>query len=195
MSEVLVINTKAPTPVIESYEPYNVYDEHLPLLKMRMPDFNFVNPPIDPKSLSIRLLRTLKHYNGLGLSANQCALPFRVFVMMPDIVCFNPRIVETGPEAIKPEGCLSFPGMTLKVLRPTYIIAEYEDANGTTIQKRFEGMTAQCYMHELDHMNGVRFVEKVSQLKVQMARKKQKKMLVDIKRRLAIQPKVQEEVE
>jgi hypothetical protein len=50
-------------------------------------------------------------------------------------------------------------------------------------------------MHELDHMNGVRFVEKVSQLKVQMARKKQKKMLVDIKRRLATQPKVQEQVE
>jgi peptide deformylase len=195
MSEILVINTKAPTPVIESYEPYNVYDEHLPLLKTRMPDFNFINPWIDPKSLSIRLLRTLKHYNGLGLSANQCALPFRVFVMMPDIVCFNPRIVETGPDAIKPEGCLSFPGMTLKVPRPTYIIAEYEDANGTTIQKRFEGMTAQCYMHELDHMNGVRFIEKISQLKLQMARKKQKKMLVDIKRRLATQSKVQEQVE
>jgi peptide deformylase len=194
MSEILIINTRAPTPVIESYEPYNVYDEHLPLLKMRMPDFNFVNPPIDPKSLSTRLLRTLKHYNGLGLSANQCAVPLRVFVMMPDIVCFNPRIIETGPEAIKPEGCLSFPGMTLKVSRPTYIIAEYEDANGTTIQKRFEGMTAQCYMHELDHMNGVRFVEKVSQLKLQMARKKQKKMIVDIKRRLATQPKVQKEV-
>ena len=194
MSEILVINTRAPTPVIESYEPYNVYDEHLPLLRMTMPDFNFIKPPIDPKSLSIRLLRTLKHYNGLGLSANQCAVPLRVFVMMPDIVCFNPRIIETGPEAIKPEGCLSFPGMTLKVSRPTYIIAEYEDANGTTIKNRFEGMTAQCYMHELDHMNGVRFVEKVSQLKLQMARKKQKKMIVDIKRRLATQPKVQKEV-
>jgi len=195
MSDVLVINTRAPTPVIESFEPYNVYDEHLPILKMRMPDFNFVNPPIDPKSLSIRLLRTLKHYNGLGLSANQCALPFRVFVMMPDIVCFNPRIIEKGSDAIKPEGCLSFPGMTLKVSRPTYIIAEYEDANGTTFQKRFEGMTAQCYMHELDHMNGVRFIEKISQLKLQMARKKQKKMIVDIKRRLATPAKVQEKVE
>jgi len=81
------------------------------------------------------------------------------------------------------EGCLSFPGLFLKIPRPKWIIAEFLDENGQTQQIKLDGVTARCYLHELDHMNGIRFVDYIKPLALRMAKKRQAKIIKSVKRR------------
>jgi peptide deformylase len=67
--------------------------------------------------------------------------------------------------------------MFLKIDRPYSILAEFTDEYGQVKQQRLEGMTARCYLHELDHMNGVRFVEHVGEASVQVAKRKAEKFI------------------
>lgn len=122
---------------------------------------------------------------GIGLAANQVGLTKRVFVMgsysiegfPAPFALFNPKIIEASKETVlDEEGCLSYPGLFLKVKRPSWIIAEYQNSKGDTIEARFDGYLAKCFQHELDHLDGVCFVDKVSQLKLQLAMKKLKKV-------------------
>jgi peptide deformylase len=123
--------------------------------------------------------------NGIGLAANQIGITKRVFVMgshnipgfpVPFAV-FNPRIVETGTDIITDqEGCLSYPGLFLTVKRPSWIIAEYQNSRGDIIEARFDGYLAKCFQHELDHLDGICFVDKVSPLKLNLAMKKLRKI-------------------
>ena len=129
-----------------------------PLLATKLETFDFDNPPMDPLELANNLIETMLQYKGLGLSANQCGLPYRVFVMWssPTKVCFNPRIVDVSSEEVKlDEGCLSFPNLFLPIKRPSIIKVRYQDVNGDTVNDKFIGMTARCFQHELDHLNGI----------------------------------------
>jgi peptide deformylase len=123
--------------------------------------------------------------NGIGLAANQIGIAKRVFVMgsrnipgFPEpFAVFNPRIVETSTEMIlDQEGCLSYPGLFLNVKRPSWIVAEYQNAKGDIIEARFDGYLSKCFQHELDHLDGVCFVDKVSPLKLNLAMKKLRKI-------------------
>jgi peptide deformylase len=123
--------------------------------------------------------------NGIGLAANQIGIAKQVFVMgsyningfPAPFAVFNPRIIEASTEMIlDQEGCLSYPGLFLTVKRPSWIIAEYQNAKGDTIEARFEGYLAKCFQHELDHLDGVCFVDKVSPLKLNLAMKKLRKI-------------------
>jgi peptide deformylase len=67
--------------------------------------------------------------------------------------------------------------MFLTVSRPKWIIAEYTDENGQRMQTKFEGLTARCFLHELDHMNGVKFVDHVGPVAIRLARQKQQKTI------------------
>ena len=90
---------------------------------------------------------------------------------------FNPRIISSSEEqTLDEEGCLSYPGLFLKVKRPDWILTEYQNSKGDVIEARFEGYLAKCFQHELDHLEGICFVDKVSQLKLQLAMKKLKKV-------------------
>ena len=80
------------------------------------------------------------------------------------------------------EGCLSFPGLSVKISRASWITAEYYDESGKLHNVRMEGLTARCYQHELDHMNGVKFTTYVKPVALQLARDKQKKLIKKIKR-------------
>lgn len=122
---------------------------------------------------------------GIGLAANQIGLTKRVFTMgsnnilgFPEpFAAFNPRIISSSEEqTLDEEGCLSYPGLFLKVKRPNWIVAEYQNSKGDIIEARFEGYLAKCFQHELDHLEGICFVDKVSQLKLQLAMKKLKKV-------------------
>jgi peptide deformylase len=122
---------------------------------------------------------------GIGLAANQIGLTKRVFVMgshnikgFPEpFALFNPRILERSTEEVlDDEGCLSYPGLFLKVKRPAWVIAEYQNSKGDVIEARFEGYLAKCFQHELDHLDGICFVDRVSQMKLQLAMKKLKKV-------------------
>lgn len=123
--------------------------------------------------------------NGIGLAANQIGITKRVFVMgsnnipgFPEpFALFNPRITEASKEMVlDQEGCLSYPGLFLTVKRPSWVIAEYQNSKGDVIEARFEGYLAKCFQHELDHLDGVCFVDKVSQMKLNLAMKKLRKI-------------------
>ena len=128
------------------------------------------------------LIETMEHFNGIGLSANQCGIMERVFVMYSDvkkkeiIACFNPKIVsESDEEVFMDEGCLTFPGLWLKVKRPDGIEVTYEDENGEKQERAMFGLECRIFQHEHDHMEGINFTKKVSKLRLDMARKRQLK--------------------
>tara|TARA_B100000745_G_scaffold281315_1_gene213918 strand:- start:758 stop:1273 length:516 start_codon:yes stop_codon:yes gene_type:complete len=128
------------------------------------------------------LIETMEHYNGIGLSANQCGMMERVFVMYSDvkkkeiIACFNPKIItESDEEVFMDEGCLTYPGLWLKVKRPDGIEVTYEDENGEKQERAMFGLECRVFQHEYDHMEGTNFTQKVSKLKLDMAHRRQKK--------------------
>jgi len=191
MSELLdsiVIDTGAAVPQIKevTVQPLPLYDENHPMLKVQVPDYTNVLPNHNMELLIKRLKMTMKLYGGVGLSANQCGVFERVFVIGTDqfqIACINPRIVGKSPSTIKEnEGCLSYPGLYVKVDRPDWVEVEYTNENGELIQTRLDGVTARCFQHELDHMNGIRFIDKVGPVAIQQARRKQEKMIKKIVR-------------
>jgi peptide deformylase len=149
-----------------------------PILKEVMPQFDFANPPCDPIELAKNLTETMIANNGLGLSANQTGLRYRVFALngSPVNVCFNPRIVdETKTNIIlMDEGCLSFPNLYVKVKRPRTIKVRYTMPNGETVTQKFDGITARCFMHELDHLNGIVFTSRANQFHLEKALKRKK---------------------
>ena len=94
----------------------------------------------------------------------------------PAYAIFNPRITYFGEEEILlEEGCLSYPGLSLKIRRPRFIRARFQDPYGDYVTKQFDGITARVFQHEFDHINGVDFTQKVSKLKRDMAIKRWKK--------------------
>jgi peptide deformylase len=121
---------------------------------------------------------------GIGLAANQIGIAKRVFVMGSNNIdgfpkpfaLFNPRIVEASQEElIDKEGCLSYPDLWISVKRPAVIKVEYQDSQGNVHEAAMSGLIARCFQHELDHLDGVCFVDKVSALKLQLAMKKLRK--------------------
>ena len=138
---------------------------------------------LDRKELSKTLIENMKHHDGLGLSANQIGIPERAFAMIRNIeyneimVCFNPKIVTVSEEQVlMEEGCLSYPGIWLKVRRPEGIEVTYEDAKGELQEKAMFGLEARIFQHEYDHMEGTDFTKRVSKLKLDLAKKRLRKV-------------------
>lgn len=187
MSEILTINTEQGIFQEQQIEPLPLYDENHPMLKRSIPEYELSRLP-NPvmTNLVSRLKMTMKMYSGLGLSANQCGVFERVFVIGNDdmvIPCINPKVIRiVGAVEKNREGCLSFPGLFLNIERPLSIDVEFYDVNGKLINTTFEGLTARCFLHELDHMNGVRMVDYVKPLALKMARQKQQKLIKKVKR-------------
>ena len=94
----------------------------------------------------------------------------------------NPKVIEYGTNEKGKEGCLSFPGLFLNVDRPEWIVVEYTDENGTVNQTRLEGISARCFLHELDHLNGIKYTTLVKPLALKMARQKANKIVKKIVR-------------
>lgn len=167
------------------YEIFDRVDPYSDILKTKLPLFDFSNPPIDPRYLAISLIETMVKYRGMGLAANQVGLSHRVFVMGAEKVgfaCFNPEILSgTGIEVYE-EGCVSFPGLFIKIPRLSSIQVRYTDMNGVTKEERFDGLTARIFQHEMDHLDGILYTSKVSQLIVNRAKEKVKKNLKKIEK-------------
>jgi len=146
----------------------------------------------DRKSLSKVMHGNMVKYGGLGLSANQIGLPFRMFVMggHPQVeegkvrYVFNPLINDVSPESIvMKEGCLSFPFLFLGIKRPKWVNVRYTDENGEEIEETLHGMPARMFQHENEHMNGYVFTDLVSKLKLERAEISKKKMIKEIQKR------------
>lgn len=158
-----------------------------PILRTTQPIFDFDNPPVPIENLVADLLETMRAHSAVGLAAPQVNLPYRVFVMEIEggaaRVCFNPEIVVISDETEKnAEGCLSFPDLWLKVERPIRVEARYQNHFGILVHETFESLAARCYLHETDHLNGVRFVEKVGAVTLMRARNSRSKKLKKVHR-------------
>ena len=155
----------------------NVVSHTDPILRRKMEPFDFTNPPTDPIQLAKDLTETMISQNGLGLAANQVGLPYRVFVLTGEQVyaCFNPKIVSASPEQVYiNEGCLSYPGMVVKIKRPQSIRVRFTMPNGATETMKFEGLTARCFQHEMDHLDGIVHLSRATLYHRQQAVKAQK---------------------
>lgn len=121
--------------------------------------------------------RTMISANGIGLAANQVNVGLRMFVLNNDKMTFiNPEIIESSQETQTiEEGCLSFPNLFFTVTRPRSILVSWMDAQLKPQVDRFEGIWAQCIQHEIDHLDGVLFIDYASKFKITRAREKQKK--------------------
>jgi peptide deformylase len=183
MSDILTIDTAAGVQQIERVDPLQVFSEDYFMLGQKIPEYTGGFPAPAMVTLAKRLKMTMKMYAGLGLSANQCGVAERMFVIGTDdfqLVCINPKILEEGPLVKDKEGCLSFPGLFLNVDRPSWIEAEFTDEFGDIKQVRLQGLSARCFLHELEHLNGIRYTSNVKSLALKMARQRATKLVKKI---------------
>lgn len=151
-----------------------------PILKMKMEEFDFSNPPIDPEELKLALASAMVRMGGVGLSANQVGLPFRVFAYGTNtdyVVAFNPKIVGYSRETILlKEGCLSLPNIWLMIKRPEVVVVSYQQSNGEEVKVQLKGLSSRIFQHEYDHMEGRNFTQLASPLKLKRALQHLKKV-------------------
>jgi peptide deformylase len=152
------------------------------ILREKLPEFDFNNPLTDPVELEKTMIETMMAYDGIGLAANQVGIPARMFVMghreYPESAqaFFNPMVVATVDTVEDmEEGCLSFPGIYVNIKRPTKILARWQNSKGEWQESEFDGYNCKCFLHELDHLEGIVFQDRVSTLKWALAVKKTKK--------------------
>ena len=112
------------------------------------------------------MVDTMLKYNGVGLSAVQVGILKRLVVIdlyddKGPIKLVNPVILKTKGEQEVEEGCLSFPNKYAKMIRPAEVVAEALDENGKKIKIKAKGLLAQAICHELDHLDGVLFIDKM----------------------------------
>lgn len=141
------------------------------------------NTTEDAAKIGTLLIETSNKLGGAGLSANQIGLPHKVFAMTvvdtEQYAVFNPEILEVSQNTVlAEEGCLSVPGLWIKVKRPESVKVRYFTFKGEEIKATLSGITSRVFQHEYDHMLGIQFTQRVSKLKFEMAVKKYKKQMI-----------------
>lgn len=149
-----------------------------PLLKTKIDRFEFEKFSQDQvQKICNDLIETMIAYEGLGLSANQVGLTHRVFVLWsePTYVCFNPKIVSyEGDPIYFSEGCLSYPNLYVKIKRPPSIRVRYQKPNGETVTDKLMGMSARVFQHEMDHLDGIIYTSRASNIHLERAMRNKK---------------------
>jgi peptide deformylase len=149
-----------------------------PILREQCQLFDFKTTLIDINDLAQSMVRFLHNNNGIGLAANQVGYSLRIFAMRvhpQNFVCINPRIVwKSEKQVLLEEGCLSYPNLIVKVKRPEFIRARFWLPNGQVKTEKFIGMSARCFQHEMDHLDGKVFYEQANRYHRDQAFKKRK---------------------
>ncbi len=180
---------------------YELIQEASNVLRNPTTEFDFEKPPEDPKEIEKNMSEAMDKFGGIGLSANQVGLPYRMFVMKTadkgTVGFFNPKITRASQDSdLMKEGCLSFPDLYLMIKRAKSIEFEYQDVEGEKHTLILEGMGARVVQHELDHLNGIVFLQRASRLKIERAlkaRPKEKKRREEYQKRVAIAKFIQEQ--
>jgi len=128
------------------------------------------------KNLLIDMIDVMHREEGIGLAAPQIGLNKQILVM--DIseldkeegprAFINPVILDSWGESTKEEGCLSIPGVREEVVRPEKIHLSYQNEDGNDTTQEYSGWLARVLQHEIDHLNGILFVDRISPIKRQM---------------------------
>jgi peptide deformylase len=122
---------------------------------------------------------TMKAYDGVGLAANQVGVTSRVLVLdvplddgeRAQLAIVNPEITQRSGSETGEEGCLSIPGVYEDVARATRLTIRGRDEHGAAVEYEAEGFLARAMQHEVDHLDGVLFIDRLSPLKRQFLRK------------------------
>ncbi|HHY33523.1 MAG TPA: peptide deformylase [Firmicutes bacterium] len=118
--------------------------------------------------LADNMLETMYAADGVGLAAPQVGVPVRLIVVdvgEGPVVLFNPRIVRSSGEATAREGCLSLPGITGEVVRAETVTVEALSPGGHNVKRvEGEGLLARALQHEIDHLDGILFVDKATNI-------------------------------
>jgi peptide deformylase len=162
-----------------------------PILEVPDPRLREISKPVDKFDNELRTLvadmfETMYDAPGIGLAAIQVGVPLRVLVIdlqeqedeesepvSNPLIFINPEIVEHSDQDVPyTEGCLSVPDQYAEVDRPDRIKARWQDVDGTQHEEEIEGLLATCLQHEMDHLNGVLFIDHLSRLKRDMILRK-----------------------
>ena len=165
------------------YEVYKLVDFYDPIL--RQPTIPVkLETAADKKhadTIALSLAETLAKSQGLGLSANQCGRTERMFAInMGEQIwtMINPEIIKKSDTTSNlSEGCLSYPGLYLKIPRHKTIKVRFQAIGGQFVEQEFTGLTSVCVQHEIDHLDGIVYTNKVSSLKLEQAKRKVKSNL------------------
>ena len=164
-----------------------------PLIILPDPVLRLVSKPVERvddqlRKLADDMLETMYDAPGIGLAAIQVGEPLRMLVIdlakedespAPQLF-INPEIVASGDgRSVYEEGCLSIPDYYAEVERPSLVRVKYLDRDGREQQVEAEGLLATCLQHEIDHLDGVLFIDHISKLKRDMVVKKFKKLAKD----------------
>jgi peptide deformylase len=142
----------------------NLIDKNNPSLKEKSLPFIF-GSSIDPVEIARSLTELAITEDSISLSAPQCGINARVFVILADpvLACFNPKIVDSSEEQLYlEEKCLTFPKVVLKVKRPKKIRVRFTMPNGVTETRIFDGLTARHFQQQVDHLDGVLFTQRAT---------------------------------
>ncbi len=130
------------------------------------------------------MFETMKDAGGVGLAAPQVGISKRFFVMdVPDdegrsnpLAFINPEIISVEGEQVGDEGCLSFPGLFQTVKRDMRVIFRAQDVSGKLIEHDLANLAARCVLHETDHCDGIVFLDRMTVLKRELAKRKIKRL-------------------
>jgi len=155
-----------------------------PILRMKAEKIEEVDESI--QQLVAEMIDIMCIEEGIGLAAPQVARSLSLLVIDESLISedgkatayLNPKILESEGESIMEEGCLSLPGIREDVKRPEKITLRYMDIEGQTFEKKIDGLLARVLQHEIDHLNGVLFIDRISSLKKQLLRKRLKEIAV-----------------
>ena len=154
-----------------------------PVLRKKGRRVGAITPEI--RTLIADMLETMRDYHGIGLAAQQVARDLQLTVidvrevtdrpswaeqhgkrvdveaLMP-LILINPEVTPVGPPEAGPEGCLSFPEIFAEIMRPGVVDVKALDGDGKPIEFRCGGLLARAVLHEVDHLNGILFIDRMS---------------------------------
>ena len=139
------------------------------------------------RQLAADMLETMYDEPGIGLAAPQVGIPLRLVVLDTEwteedaerapLVLVNPEITTGEGKLTWTEGCLSVPDLTADVVRHERVVLRATDLEGQDIVEEVSGLRAVCFQHELDHLDGLLFIDRISRLKRELYVQKRKKAL------------------
>ena len=169
----------------------------LKILRYPDPRLNEKAPPVDeitPELLRLAddMAETMYAAPGVGLAATQVGAPVRLIVLdcgsaeegSSLVTAFNPEIVAQEGECFEEEGCLSVPGYAARVPRAEKVRVRYLDREGQPVEREATGLWAICFQHEIDHLDGILYVDRLSSLKKGLFRKRYQKILAQFEEAL-----------
>lgn len=161
-----------------------------PIIFLPDPILREVSRPVERFDAQLRkfaadMFETMYEAPGIGLAAVQVAEPLQMLVIdlarenepKEPHIFINPKIVRVSDDfSAYEEGCLSIPDYYAEVERPAEVVVSYQDLDGKMLEIKADGLMATCLQHEIDHLNGVLFIDHISKLKRDMVIKKFKKL-------------------